>query len=149
MRAVAAAIPYRWNEGNLEFLLVRTKAGRWIFPKGGLESGESTWQAAAREALEEAGVLGTVDEHALGTFPYEKKSQRVVRSTSEVTAHLLEVHGQDAASEDWWRPQWFQSGEAKVRLAIDRHAMLAWPLTEMIDLALAAVGPKEDPAPRR
>ena len=57
---VAAAVPVRRRDaGGLEFLLVRTsQGGRWTFPKGRIEPGESPSAAAAREAAEEAGVDG-------------------------------------------------------------------------------------------
>src|SRR5450631_3708050 len=45
-----AAVCYRMSDGSVEFLLVRTRKGRWIFPKGSAEPGLSHAQAAALEA---------------------------------------------------------------------------------------------------
>src|SRR5271169_3005360 len=53
-----AAVCYRRRGGNIEFLLVKTGKGRWIFPKGSVEPGLTHAQAAALEAFEEAGVHG-------------------------------------------------------------------------------------------
>jgi 8-oxo-dGTP pyrophosphatase MutT (NUDIX family) len=65
MRREAGAIPYRLDSrGRLEVLLVTSKSGRWIFPKGRVEPRESAAQAALRECFEEAGVLGLVEEEA-------------------------------------------------------------------------------------
>ncbi|KAM0680443.1 hypothetical protein GINT2_001503 [Glugoides intestinalis] len=43
-------------------LLVESKTGKWIFPKGGLNEDELPHQASAREAFEEAGVVGNIIE---------------------------------------------------------------------------------------
>ncbi|ONK66211.1 uncharacterized protein A4U43_C06F5380 [Asparagus officinalis] len=43
-----------------------------LFPKGGWESDETLDQAASREALEEAGVQGKLED-ALGSWKYKSK----------------------------------------------------------------------------
>src|SRR5437016_9781286 len=72
-----AAICYRVRNRTIEFLLVRTRGGRWIFPKGSAEPGLTRAQAAALEAFEEAGVHGRMEE---ATFT------RYVRREGEVGA---------------------------------------------------------------
>lgn len=55
-------------------VLVRSRrTGRWGLVKGGIEPGEVSPQAAAREAFEEAGVTGTVCSRLVGHFAYEKE----------------------------------------------------------------------------
>jgi 8-oxo-dGTP pyrophosphatase MutT (NUDIX family) len=60
--AQAGAIAVRARDGGHEFLLVTAKRSpsEWIFPKGGVEPGESLEAAALRELLEEAGYEGTI-----------------------------------------------------------------------------------------
>ncbi len=68
----ACAIPYRVLEGGaIEVLFVSTSSGRWSTPKGFIDPGRSAEETARIEALEEAGVIGTVGEE-VGTFVYER-----------------------------------------------------------------------------
>jgi 8-oxo-dGTP pyrophosphatase MutT (NUDIX family) len=62
VRQQVAAVCYRTGTRGIEFLLVRTRGGRWIFPKGGVEAGLTQAQSAALEAFEEAGVHGRIEE---------------------------------------------------------------------------------------
>jgi 8-oxo-dGTP pyrophosphatase MutT (NUDIX family) len=82
----AGAVPFRHGRhGEIELLLVTASSGgRWVFPKGGLKPGQTTEEAAAQEALEEAGVVGRVHSPAIGRYRYEKRG--VVH---EVAMHLL------------------------------------------------------------
>ncbi len=41
---------------TVEFLLLQSSGGRWGFPKGHLEEGETEWEAAVRETREECGL---------------------------------------------------------------------------------------------
>lgn len=50
----------RWKNGHWELLAIKDRFGRWSFPKGHLEEGESALEAARREVEEETGVKGTV-----------------------------------------------------------------------------------------
>ena len=75
-RIQAAAIPYRASPfGGYEVLLVSCSRGGWGLPKGGVKSSQTPAQAAASEALEEAGILGEV-EARLGEFSYRKQRRR-------------------------------------------------------------------------
>ena len=69
----SAVIPYRWRGGRLQVLLItRRSNGQWIVPKGSIEPDMTPYESAAKEAEEEAGVLGRVGTQPVGTFEYEK-----------------------------------------------------------------------------
>ncbi len=56
-----AALPLQLFGGRLKVLLITSRdTGRWIMPKGWPMDGEQDWRAAEIEALEEAGVEGTI-----------------------------------------------------------------------------------------
>ena len=58
----SAVVPYRLVKNEIEVLLITTRKGRWIIPKGIIEPELSAAESAAKEALEEAGVKGEVSE---------------------------------------------------------------------------------------
>jgi 8-oxo-dGTP pyrophosphatase MutT (NUDIX family) len=59
--------------GGLEVFLVTSRgSGRWIIPKGNPIKGLSPAEAAAREALEEAGLVGRVSPKCIGSFEFER-----------------------------------------------------------------------------
>jgi hypothetical protein len=72
VRQQVAAVCYRAGTGGIEFLLVRTRGGRWIFPKGGVEPGLTQAQSAALEAFEEAGVHGRIEEMPFARYRLTK-----------------------------------------------------------------------------
>ena len=69
----SGVIPYRRQKTGLEVLLIRNnKRTRWGIPKGIHEPGYSAQASAAREAFEEAGVLGDVGASVVGTYSLKK-----------------------------------------------------------------------------
>ena len=73
--AQAAAIPYRTDRrtGRSEVLLIRRRdGGKWGIPKGLVDPGLNHPEAAEMEALQEAGVEGSLSERPLGNFVYDK-----------------------------------------------------------------------------
>ncbi|WP_413281101.1 NUDIX hydrolase [Floridanema evergladense] len=69
----SAVIPYRIQDEQLEILLVTSSGGkRWVIPKGGIEMFMKPHYSAAKEAWEEAGVVGDVSATAIGTYSYQK-----------------------------------------------------------------------------
>ncbi|KAL5700553.1 diphosphoinositol-polyphosphate diphosphatase [Ranunculus cassubicifolius] len=86
-RLVAGCIPYRMKEENeeqtdclentVEVLMISSpNRDDLVFPKGGWENDETMCEAACREALEEAGVKGVLDENALGFWEFRSKSSQ-------------------------------------------------------------------------
>ncbi|XP_019457158.1 PREDICTED: nudix hydrolase 18, mitochondrial-like [Lupinus angustifolius] len=82
-RLVVGCIPYRYKSNGsqdkeIEVLVISAQKGQGMqFPKGGWESDESMEQAALRETVEEAGVVGKV-ESKLGKWFYKSKSQAIM-----------------------------------------------------------------------
>lgn len=65
----SGALPYTVIEGRVVFLLVTSRrTGRWIFPKGSISAGMTAWDSAAKEAHEEAGVIGEIGTEPVGTY---------------------------------------------------------------------------------
>jgi 8-oxo-dGTP pyrophosphatase MutT (NUDIX family) len=82
--------PAAGKKGGLSVLLVSSKKepGRWIFPKGHVERGETAKEAALRETEEEAGVDGDlIGPVGVLEFDWGSKRYRVdyflIRATSE------------------------------------------------------------------
>jgi len=115
-----AALPYRKRRGGLDILLITSRdSGRWIIPKGWPIAGLSPGQAAAREALEEAGVTGPIGSERIGTYRYDKRLADDTSQDCIVEVFALEVAGElDAWPEQHQRRrEWLGIEEASARVA--------------------------------
>jgi 8-oxo-dGTP pyrophosphatase MutT (NUDIX family) len=125
----------------IEFLLIQTRGGRWIFPKGSAEPGLTHAQAAALEAFEEAGVHGRIQEAAFTCYVRRKRANDGDSTSVEVTvhAHLCEVLWLDRPQELDRNPAWFSAEKAKRHLRDDRGAQYGAELAQVIDRAVVRI----------
>lgn len=89
-----AALCYRCKKksGELEMLLMTSRdTGRWVIPKGWPMSGKLSHEVAAREAYEEAGVRGNVEQTAVGSFTYLKVLKDGIKVPCKVQVYPLAV----------------------------------------------------------
>jgi 8-oxo-dGTP pyrophosphatase MutT (NUDIX family) len=140
-RQQVAAVCYRIRKSGVEFLLVQTSGGRWIFPKGGVEPGMTHAQSAAMEAFEEAGVHGRIERGPFARFHHRRPEAASSGSQSEntVTAHLCEVSRLERPQEPRRNPTWFSADKAKLRLQQERHPQLGDELARVVDRAASRI----------
>lgn len=125
-KAQVAALPVRAGPEGCEVLLITSReTRRWIVPKGWPMKGFKDYEAAAREALEEAGIKGKIHKHPLGAYTYQK------RLTDRVEACRVMVYRLDVEKQhDTWpeRDQrmrrWFKLEEAADRVSEPRLASM-------------------------
>jgi len=142
-----AAVCYRVGAGNVQFLLVQTRGGRWTFPKGSAEPGLTHAQAAALEAFEEAGVHGRMEEASFTCYVRRKRvgnsdersSSRSGDKELAVNAHLCEVTRLDPPQEFDRNPTWFSARKAKLRLREGRKTDYGAELARVVDRAVARI----------
>ncbi len=90
----SGVIPYRIMDGKIEVMLITSSASkRWVIPKGLIEPNMTSQDSAAKEAWEEAGVLGKVFPDLMGTYEYYKSG-----CTWQVDVFLLQV---ESVVENW------------------------------------------------
>jgi 8-oxo-dGTP pyrophosphatase MutT (NUDIX family) len=90
----SAIIPYRTGKDGLEILLVtKSTSDEWVIPKGKIESPLKPLISAAKEAFEEAGVLGRPHPIRVGSF-------RDNSSDEPIPTFLLEVEV-EIEEKDW------------------------------------------------
>jgi 8-oxo-dGTP pyrophosphatase MutT (NUDIX family) len=82
----AGGIIFRRREGILEFFFIRDPYGKWTFPKGHQELGETMAETAIREIEEETGLTGLGYVTSLGrtSFRFRREKQVI-----EKTVHLF------------------------------------------------------------
>ncbi|RPD61199.1 hypothetical protein L227DRAFT_79188 [Lentinus tigrinus ALCF2SS1-6] len=125
-RVVCCAIPIARSAGKVLVITSRKRPNNWVLPKGGWEPTDGVLEAAAsREALEEAGVRGTITRFVT-TIP---------SASSTYHFYELDVQGLDA---DWLeskerRREWVDYAEASRRLA--------WKAELLQGLALSTLAP--------
>ena len=119
-----AALPYRANgKSQLEVMLVTSRGTRrWIIPKGWPKRGRSPHRTAAREAFEEAGVIGKVGKRPIGSFLYDKILAEGTTTNCRVHVFPLRVTRQH---RDWPEKRqrkfgWYPPAEA-VRFVANPH----------------------------
>lgn len=145
-----AAVCYRRRGSQVEFLLVNTNGGnKWTFPKGCTDPRLSHSQAAAREALEEAGAIGVIEPrhfhlylHSKGVFWQPSGVQEFV-----VKAFLMEVTGTRPPGESMRNPTWAPPEQARKLLAKGRETKYAAELQAVLDRALERIFPERRSIP--
>lgn len=131
-----AAVCYRVRDGEIQFLLVKSRAGRWTFPKGRVDGDPSRAAAAAREAFEEAGVFGRVEITPFYSYLHTKSSSFRGGSEHIVDAHLCEVAELVTPEETFRDPTWFTPEKSKQRLHEKRETRYGSELTKVVDHAV-------------
>jgi len=138
-----AAVCYRVRDDGIEFLLVQSRGGRWIFPKGSIESGLTHAQSAALEAFEEAGVHGRIEEAPFARYRRREcgGDRRFAESAGNtlVHAYLCEVYRLGRPQESNRNRTWFTAEKAKRRLQEDRAEDFGADLARVVDRALSRI----------
>ena len=95
----SGALPWRIDKaGRRQVLLVTSaRSSRWTIPKGKVVPGLSLAENAAKEAMEEAGVVGKVASRAAGSYRAIKRVG-TLRTTIDVWVFLLAVR---KTLDDW------------------------------------------------
>lgn len=115
VRTQFGAICYRIKNEKLQILLVTSRGtGRWIIPKGWPMHKMTPAQAAAQEALEEAGVEGKTGTECLGIYSYVKDYDHADDLPCVVALFPLKVKRilQDYPEKSERRRKWFSQQKA-------------------------------------
>jgi 8-oxo-dGTP pyrophosphatase MutT (NUDIX family) len=132
------ALPFgRTGDGSLRIMLITTRGRkRWMIPKGWPIPGLEPHESAAREAFEEAGLIGIIHPQALGSFEYIKRLGTGRRIKCTVEVFPLHV--------DHQRAHWLERGERTTKWfsAEKAAALVAEPMLKKI---LLHFEPRGDP----
>ena len=109
----AAVIPFRIRDERVEIALITTLSGkRWVIPKGSLDEGERSRDAALRETEEEAGLIGDLERKPLGRYHFTRANERYVVEVYLMRVTIVLDH-------------WLEAGVRRRRwIAIDKAAAL-------------------------
>ena len=118
----AGGVVFRREPEGVLWLVVKPKGSeQWRFPKGKIEKGENSAQAALREVKEEGGVearvLNKIDNIK---YFFVQEEQRIFKT---VTFYLME-YIQEAQGGFCWETEevaWLSFEEAKKRLAFENE----------------------------
>ena len=103
----SSVIPYRLKKGKLEILVIASSGNKHcVVPKGIHDPGLSAQESAAKEALEEAGARGTVDNESLGSYTQEKwgATTRVEVFPMQVEELIPEAEWEETHRGRQWLP---------------------------------------------
>jgi len=139
MPVQVAAVCYRLSRNSLEFLLVNTSSGKWTFPKGHTDPDLSDSEAAAREAREEAGVRGNIEESYFDCYLDTKRGPGSELREISIAAYLLEVSYTGLPEELYRNPTWFAPEAAKLRLAERRARKYCHEMARIVEGAVDRV----------
>ncbi len=129
----AGAIPVR---GEQVCLITSSTGRRWIIPKGLIDPGHTSAEAALQEAWEEAGLAGVLEPQPLGSYLYDKGGR-----VYHVTVFLMRVtECRDAWPEQGLRQRTWVSAAEAVEMLEDQG------LREIIRAALGTEAPERPAA---
>jgi ADP-ribose pyrophosphatase YjhB (NUDIX family) len=117
---------------------VRTRKGKWTFPKGGVVGGLTRAQSAALEAFEEGGVHGRIERAPFTRYVLRKRRSA---QTGEITidAYLCEVLRLGTPQEVNRTPTWFTAEQSQLCLREGRTAQDSSELARVVDRALSRI----------
>jgi 8-oxo-dGTP pyrophosphatase MutT (NUDIX family) len=110
-----AALPFTEQEGETMIMLVTSReTHRWVLPKGWAEKGLTGPELAAKEAFEEAGLVGEVAPEPIGSYSYLKRlpNDRLVPCQVDVFAMRVDRLLHDWPERGQRTREWFTLAQA-------------------------------------
>lgn len=139
--AQVAALPVMTGDNGVVGVLLVTSRGtrRWIIPKGWPMKGRKPWEAAAQEALEEAGLVGQISKKPIGQYTYFKRREAHF-DVCRVDVFLLKIDRQRKKwrERDQREVKWFTFAEAAS--LVDEPGLIGM----LQDLAETGVGKRRE-----
>ena len=123
----SGVIPFRRSGHGFEVLLITSlNKGRWIIPKGVVETPLSPAESAAKEAWEEAGIEGQIVSEGLGSYEYAKWGGVCVVQVFALEVTTVADHWPEKAQR---QRRWFSHVDAVVAINNDslRNIMTSFP----------------------
>lgn len=141
-RMRAACVCIKQETLGIRILLItsRRNVGKWVMPGGGIEDGEDGLTAAKREALEEAGVVGSITNY-LGCFEDSHARNRTFLFILDVCEELIEWNEREGRSR-----RWFDLIEARILLEHSKPSQILYLDALERHLRLSQIS-REQPAP--
>lgn len=136
----AGGVVFR-REPELQVLMILDGYGRWTFPKGGVEPGESPEQAAVREIEEETGIKGVVSGE-IGQTRYVYHHPRKGRVHKTVTFYLVSYRGGRVRPQEGEvaAAEWISPAEASRRADYEGYDRLVRRAVDLIENGRQAPG---------
>ena len=110
-----AALPLAVRGGETKVMMVTSReTKRWVLPKGWAEPDLAPHELAAKEAFEEAGLVGRIEEEPVGTYQYSKRlpGGRVVPCKVGVFPLWVERQLKKWPERKQRKTRWFTLGQA-------------------------------------
>ena len=114
-----AALPLAVEDGETRVMLITSReTRRWIIPKGWAEPGLAPHEVAAKEAREEAGLVGAIAAEPIASYSYEKRLPKGEIRLCEVDVYPLAVDRQLAKWPEKKQrlTRWFSFAEAALEV---------------------------------
>lgn len=127
----SSVIPYRIKQGKPQILVISSsKQKHFVVPKGIKDPGLTPQDSAAKEAQEEAGALGQVEDTAIGQYSYPKWG-----ATCTVDVYAMQVS--EMLAEDEWEEkhrgrEWVSPERAAERLKQKELAPMVLALADRL-----------------
>ena len=128
----SGVIPYRVKgKKKIEVLLITSvKKQKWIIPKGYVEFNLSAFESAKKEALEEAGVLGSNETIELGEFVLQKS---IGKSFMKIFSMEVIKEHDDYPEKAKRKRKWFEVNEAAEKVSIPEIASMILLLKKKLE----------------
>ena len=120
----AGAVVFRKDEGRRMYLLLQN-AGRWDFPKGGVEKGESELQTVLREVREETGLDALTIIHGFRKvieYFYRRDGKNIHKQVAYLLASTAEARVKISFEHQGYG--WFHYREALDQASYDNSKMI-------------------------
>jgi 8-oxo-dGTP pyrophosphatase MutT (NUDIX family) len=130
----SAVIPYRLVNGQIEIMVITSSTRkRWVVPKGLVEPDMTPQDSAAKEAWEEAGIIGNVFPNLLGTYEYQKCG-----NICQVEVFLLQV---EIVLNNWpeakkRKREWVSINKAVKRMEEIELKQIIWDLPNTLPILI-------------
>ncbi len=123
-----------FNHQNQVLLCRHSKSKRWGYPKGLIDPGQTSKEAALREVEEEGGVKAEiVDQVGSVNYIYTFAGEKVFKN---VTYYLMEYISGDPKDHDWEMDEagWYDYDQALQTLSFKRDQDLLKKAIKMIKI---------------